>query len=179
VEKARQVHGQHSREVGVGVLDERLGNEDAGVVDQGVDATEAIDRRAHDALGGLPVGHVAGERQHIRRPSGVRFDRPGIGHDAIAAPEEPVDQPRTDPLRRPGNQGDSLFAAHDAALRMGSGVWLLGAVFALRDGRCNALGPCHRAAEAGRRAVIDADPPRSRAMVRRSPSGFLAEIAAG
>jgi hypothetical protein len=76
VEKARQVRGQHSRHVGVGVLDERLGNEDAGVVDQGVDATEAE-------------------------------------------------------------------------------------------------------AEAGRRAVIDADPPRSRGIVSRSPSGFLAEIAAG
>src|ERR1700722_12842461 len=71
-----------------------------------------------------------------------------------------IDQPRTDPLRRPGNQGDSLFAAHDAALRLGSTAWpLLGAVTVPRDGRCNALRPRHREAEADRRGVIDADPP--------------------
>ena len=69
VEEARDVDADHGRIVFGGVLRERLGDEDAGVVDQRVDAAEALDGLRDHALGGVPVGDVAGHGEHVRRRS--------------------------------------------------------------------------------------------------------------
>jgi hypothetical protein len=42
VEEAIQVHGRHIGEVGVGVVQERLADEDPRIVDQRVDAPETV-----------------------------------------------------------------------------------------------------------------------------------------
>ena len=57
------------REVGLGVLGERLGDEDAGVVDQRIDAAEPGHGFGDHALGGLRVGDVAGDGENVRRRS--------------------------------------------------------------------------------------------------------------
>ena len=46
------------------IVDERLGNEDAGIVHQRVDASIALDGRADDALGSVGRGDIAVDRQH-------------------------------------------------------------------------------------------------------------------
>ncbi len=61
-----------------------------------VDAAEAIDSRADDAVGGFWMGDVARDGRHIRTIA--RLDGARIGDDAIAAVEEPLDQARPDPL---------------------------------------------------------------------------------
>ena len=59
-------------EVGLGVLGERLGDEDAGVVDQRVDAAELrATASAIDPLGGRRVGDVAGDGQNVGRRDGL------------------------------------------------------------------------------------------------------------
>jgi hypothetical protein len=40
--------------------------EDAGVVDEGVHATEAVDRLRHDAFRGVRLGDVSGNSQEFR-----------------------------------------------------------------------------------------------------------------
>ena len=42
MEEAPQVHLQKRREIAFGIVSERLGREGAGVVNQGVDAPEAL-----------------------------------------------------------------------------------------------------------------------------------------
>ena len=91
-------------EVGLGVLGERLGDEDPGVVDQRIDPAELLDRPADHPVGDRRVGDVAGDGQHVRR--GVGLDGPRVGDDAVAPVEEPADQSRADPLRRAGDDGD-------------------------------------------------------------------------
>jgi hypothetical protein len=111
VEEAGEVHRQDAREVGLGVLRERLGDEYPCVVDQHIDPAEPLDRAADDLVGDCRVGDVAGDCQHVRR--GVGLDRPGVGDDPIAAVEESPDQAGPDPLRRPRDDGDLTLGAHD------------------------------------------------------------------
>ena len=54
-----------TRVVGPGVLDERLGNENAGVVDERVDAPEPGDTFGDRTLRRLPIGDVAGNEPLI------------------------------------------------------------------------------------------------------------------
>src|SRR5207302_6157239 len=82
-----------------------------GIVDQRVHAAEPLDRATDHAVGDRRVGDVAGDRQHVRR--GVGLDRPRVGDDPVAAVEEAPDQPRPDPLRRPGDDDDLARSAHD------------------------------------------------------------------
>jgi hypothetical protein len=67
-----------------GVVSERLGDEDAGVVDESVDAPEALECPADDPVGGGGLGHVPINGEHGRVPGGL--DRPGTGHDRPAPP---------------------------------------------------------------------------------------------
>jgi hypothetical protein len=59
VKEAGQVDRGQSVEVLKRVVRERLADVEAGVVDQGVDPTETLDRRVHDALRGVRIRDVA------------------------------------------------------------------------------------------------------------------------
>ena len=98
-------------EVGLGVIGERLGDEDPGVVDQRIDTAELLDRTADHPVRDRRIGDVAGDGQHVRR--GVGLDGPRVGDDAVATIEEPANQPRPDPLRRAGDDGDFACGTHD------------------------------------------------------------------
>ena len=58
-EESGEVDGGDQRVVLCGVVDERHGDEDACVVDQGVDAPEAINCLTDDPVGGGLLGDVA------------------------------------------------------------------------------------------------------------------------
>ena len=73
--KPADVDAHHRRIVLGRVLRERLCDEDAGIVDQRVDAAEARDGLRDDAFGGGRVGDVAGERRGRRRRSDGLIER--------------------------------------------------------------------------------------------------------
>ena len=107
--------GEVGRDLGVEVLGrvvgEGLGDEDAGIVDQRVDPPEARNRLPDHALGGRRIADVAADGQDVRI-TGL-LDRAGGRHDPIVAIAERLDQAGADALRRTGDDGDFLFAAHD------------------------------------------------------------------
>src|ERR1700722_10798767 len=65
VKEAREVDAYHSSVISRGVLSERLGDEYAGIVDDGIDAPVPIHTFGNCALGRLPVGDVTGDRQDV------------------------------------------------------------------------------------------------------------------
>ena len=67
-EEAAEVERQNRSVIVVGIVGERLGDEDAGIVDQRVDAAEAFERLRDDALRRLGIGDVAGEQPGHRDP---------------------------------------------------------------------------------------------------------------
>ncbi|MNY70140.1 hypothetical protein D3C86_2082130 [compost metagenome] len=73
VEEAIQVHREHIGVVFSGVFGEGFGDEDPGVVDQGVDAAETFDRFTDHLLGDFRVADVARHGEDVR--VGGRFDR--------------------------------------------------------------------------------------------------------
>jgi len=101
VEEAGDVDRQVVVVVGMGEFDERLGDEDAGVVDQRVDAPKERQRLADDALGGRRVGDVAGDGENVRVTA--RRDRPRVGDDAVVAIAVGPNQLGAEPLGRAGN----------------------------------------------------------------------------
>ncbi len=64
------------------VVGERLGDEDARVVDQGVDPAEPVERGRDDLRRGGGVGHVAGHGDHAGVVAGLRMER-GVGHHGV------------------------------------------------------------------------------------------------
>jgi hypothetical protein len=109
-EEAGQVHPEHMDVVGFGVLRERLGDEHPCVVDQRIDPAESRDSLPDDPISERRVGNVARNGQHVGR--GIRLDGPRVSNHPIAAVEEPADQLRPDPLRRPCNDGDLALGTH-------------------------------------------------------------------
>jgi hypothetical protein len=65
VEEAGNVHVQHGRVIGVGILRERLGDEDAGVVDKRVDAPEPPHPFRDHPIRRLPIADIAGNDQDV------------------------------------------------------------------------------------------------------------------
>ena len=65
VKEARDIDAQDRRIVGLGVLSERFGDEDAGVVDERVDAPEPGHAFGDRTLGRLPIGDVAGDDHDV------------------------------------------------------------------------------------------------------------------
>jgi hypothetical protein len=65
VKEARDIDAQDRRVVGLGVLSERFGDEDAGVVDERVDAPEPRHAFRDCTLGRLAIGDVAGDDHDI------------------------------------------------------------------------------------------------------------------
>ena len=90
--------------VGGGVVGERLGDERARVVDQGVDAAEPSERSADDAVGGLRIGDVSGDGEQVRVPG--RLDRAGAGHHRPALPAVAGDKPGADAPGGAADDGD-------------------------------------------------------------------------
>ena len=64
-EESAEVDADQQGVVLGGVVGERLGDEDAGVVDQGVDASETLQRSADDLVGGGGLGDVAVDGEHV------------------------------------------------------------------------------------------------------------------
>lgn len=104
VEEAVEVHGQHVYVVFVGVVGEGFGDEDAGVVDQAVDAAEARHAFVDYALGGGRVGDVAGHREDVR--VGGWLDRTRGGHHAIIEGAVGLNHSGADALGGTGNDHD-------------------------------------------------------------------------
>src|SRR6266403_827108 len=99
VEESRQIYSCHPHKVGFGIVDERLGDEDAGVVYQRVDAPKALDGRADDAVGSRGGGDVAIDDKDFRITGKLaRPNRAGGGNNAIANLAEAFYQTGTDAL---------------------------------------------------------------------------------
>ena len=110
VKKSREVRRGRRREVGLRIVDERLGDEDAGIVHQRVDASIALDGRADDALGSVGRGDIAVDRQHrgiSRNIAGP--DRAGGRDDAVADGAEALHQVSADAARRAGDDDHLRF----------------------------------------------------------------------
>ena len=101
VKEAGKVDAQNSGVVGLGVLGEGLGDEDAGVVDERVDAPEPGHALGDRALRRFPIGDVAGHRENfvIAR----RLKRACRRDDVVIAIAVGLDEGRTDTSRCPGN----------------------------------------------------------------------------
>ena len=118
-------HGQRSRPCGV--VGERLADEHARVVDQGVDPPEPLQCSLDDLVGGGGLRDVAVDGEHVRVLR--RLDRAGVGHDRPAPPAVPGDQAGADPLRGAGDDGDPLAGSGHEVLSAGSlGCGLSGVV---------------------------------------------------
>ena len=110
VKETGDVDAHHRRVVSLGVLGERLPDEDAGVVDERVDAPEPRHAFGNRALGCLSVGDVAGDRDDIvivRRPDRAR----GRDNPVIAVTIR-LDERGADALRGTSNDSHFPFGAH-------------------------------------------------------------------
>ncbi|MNI32307.1 hypothetical protein D3C73_862160 [compost metagenome] len=116
VEEAVQVHRQHVGVVFGGVLGERFGDEDAGVVDQGVDATETFDGFTDDFLRDFRVADVAGHGEDVR--VGGRFDRTRGGDDFVVQVTECLDHACAQTLGGASDNDDFFRIAHDEPLQI-------------------------------------------------------------
>jgi hypothetical protein len=95
-EESGQVDAGDQRVIVGGVVGEGLGDEDARVIDQGVDAAEAIKRPAHDPVGGGLLGDVALDREDVRVLR--RLDAMRIRHDRPASLPVRLDEAGADTL---------------------------------------------------------------------------------
>ena len=64
LKEATEIHSGGRVIVIVGVLGERLGNEDAGIVDNHVNPSEPLQRGINDALADATLRDIAGNREH-------------------------------------------------------------------------------------------------------------------
>ena len=110
VEEPGGVDAQDGGEVGLGVLGEGLADEDAGVVDERVDAPEPRHALEDRAFRRLSIRDVAGDREDV----GVvrRLDRPCRRDYAVIAIAIGLDEGRADASRRARNHGDFPCGAH-------------------------------------------------------------------
>ena len=110
LEEATHVHSRDGVIVLVGVLGERLGDEDPGVVDHGVDPAEPCQRRVDDPLSDARPRDVAGHRQHHRVVA--LFDGAGVGDHRVSELAVCRHQALADALRGTRDDGDALRVAH-------------------------------------------------------------------
>jgi len=111
MEKAVKIDAEHVGIIFVRIVGERLCDEDAGIIDECVDATEALERLQHDTFSGLGIGYVTCNRQNVR--IGGRLDGAGGRYNAEIAIAVSLDQGFADTLRRAGDDSDFLFCTHD------------------------------------------------------------------
>lgn len=120
VEEAIQVHRQHSGVVFLGVGGERFGDEDSGVVDQGVDAAETCDRFTDDSLGDRRVADVAGNGEDVR--IGGWLDRTRSGDYPVIEITESLDHACAETLGGASNNDDFFRIAHDEPQLINDGL---------------------------------------------------------
>src|SRR6516225_3295885 len=111
MEEAVKIDAQYVGVVFVRIFGERLSDENAGIVDERVDAAEAPEGLRHDAFRSLGVGDVAGNRQNVR--IGRRLDRAGARDNTEIAFPVTLDKGFADASRRAGDDCDFLLYAHD------------------------------------------------------------------
>ncbi len=113
-EEPAEVDRNDGGEIVLGVVDERFGDEDACIVDERVDAAEAIESLRDDALHRRRIDDVAGDVENVR--VGRRLDRARIGDHAVVPLAKSPDQIRANPLRRAGDDRDLPVRAHDISM---------------------------------------------------------------
>src|SRR5271156_5065833 len=111
VKEPGDVDAQDRHVVGLGVLGERFGDEDAGVVDERVDPPEPGHPFGDRTLGRLPIGDVAGNREDLIIVR--RSDRARGRDDPVVAIAVRPDEGRADALRGTGNNSNFLVATHN------------------------------------------------------------------
>ena len=85
MEESVQVDATGRGKIVEGVLDERLRNEDTGIVDERIKASEVFDGRIEDPLGGFRGCDIASDRRNLRIMGEIaRIDRTRIGDDGIS-----------------------------------------------------------------------------------------------
>src|SRR5262249_26159682 len=103
------------------VLGEGLSDEDPGVVNQGVDAAEALEASGDDVLGDGEVSDVALDGDDVVVAGGGNAAR--VGDDCVAEFAVRTDEVGADALRRASDHGDLLAGcAHGEFLLGGSPV---------------------------------------------------------
>src|SRR3979409_1363053 len=120
VKEAGKVDAQHGYVVGFGVLGEGLGDEDAGIVDERVDAPEPGHALGDHTLRRSPIGDVAGHREDfiiVRR-----LERSRRRDDAVIAIAVRLDESRADTLRRSGDDCNFPFVAHATSFTLAKGL---------------------------------------------------------
>ena len=108
-EEAGQVHSDRGGEVILCVVGEGLGDEDPGVVDEGVDAAEPLDGGGDDAVGGGGIADVALDCQDVgvlRLGDRARGGDCGVAELAVSGYKAGADA-----LRCTGDDRDLLTAA--------------------------------------------------------------------
>ena len=115
-EEPGEVDADHGCVVVGGVVGERLGDVDAGIVDKGVDAAEAFECAADDPVGGGGFSDVPVDGEHPRVPAGL--DRPGRGHHRPAPPSVLGHEAGADALGTSRDDGDlGVCRAHGLSRR--------------------------------------------------------------
>jgi hypothetical protein len=94
-----QVHGGDRRVVVERVVGEGLADEDAVVVDEGVDPSEPIERPIDHALGGLGLCDVAPHAEQVRIIGGAKRARGA--HDRVRGPRNAATRPAPMPCGAP------------------------------------------------------------------------------
>ena len=114
VQEALDVRRDERLEVLGRVVRERLGEEDAGVIDQYVDRLEARQRRLDDLGGGCRLADVAVHQSDVvgSRDLGGLGHLPGIGNDVETPFDKRFHDSRADPLRSSGHDGCLPWVAH-------------------------------------------------------------------
>src|SRR5262249_27327410 len=118
MEEPREIDVDDRSEVGFGIFGKGLCNEHAGIVDERIDPSVALDDKSHDAIGGLCARDVAVDH----KCGGILalVDRTGVGNDVIADITISSEQCRADAARRAGDDGNLPFGFH---LRPGPSPW--------------------------------------------------------
>lgn len=109
VPSSDDLHVEHEAHVGVGGLLDGAEESVAGVVDDDVEAAEAVDGLGDGLLDRGRVDEVDLERQQAGRVGAVEggeqaLGRPGRGRDAVAAPQQGGDEGEAEAARGAGDE---------------------------------------------------------------------------
>src|SRR6516165_4337208 len=110
MEGPREIDPDHGGEVGFGIFRKGLCDEQAGIVDERIDPSVALDGKSHDAIGGLCARDVAIDSSDRRIVALV--DRTRAGNDMIADVTIGPEQCRANASRRAGDDGNLPFGFH-------------------------------------------------------------------
>src|ERR1700726_2541901 len=110
MKESREIYRDHRREVLFRILGERLGDEDASVVDKRIYLSEALGSYAQNAFGRLGAGNVTLDHQDRRIVALAHRTR--TGDHLIADVPIGFRQLRADAARRSGDDGDFSLGCH-------------------------------------------------------------------